>query len=101
MMGVRFDMVASERLELWLFERTKGIGILLQIAFGWWVVLLFLQPVAGLRPLRERTRSWGDEVCYFTLLKNYIYIYIFEHIVVFIILCLYYICCQLSCEGLL
>ncbi|XP_057455521.1 transmembrane E3 ubiquitin-protein ligase FLY1-like isoform X2 [Lotus japonicus] len=40
-------MVASERLEL--------------IAFRWWVVLLLLSPVAGLRPLRERNRSWGDE----------------------------------------
>jgi len=22
-----------------------------------------LQPVVGLRPLRERAQSWGDEVC--------------------------------------
>ncbi|KAI3499088.1 hypothetical protein L1887_34881 [Cichorium endivia] len=26
-----------------------------------WFVLLIFQPVAGLRPLRERARSWGDE----------------------------------------
>ncbi|KAJ1376999.1 E3 ubiquitin-protein ligase, partial [Sesbania bispinosa] len=54
-------MVSTERLELWLFKRRRGLGILFQIAFGWWVVLLLLSPVAGLRPLRERTRSWGDE----------------------------------------
>ncbi|XP_072080818.1 transmembrane E3 ubiquitin-protein ligase FLY2 isoform X2 [Arachis hypogaea] len=60
-MELRIDMVAIERLELWLFKRRKGLGILLQIAFGWWIFLLFLHPVAALRPLRERTRSWGDE----------------------------------------
>ena len=60
-------MVPSERLELWLFKRRRGLEILFRIAFGWWVVLLFFPSVAGLRPLRERTRSWGDEVCYFAL----------------------------------
>ncbi|KAL1345898.1 hypothetical protein HN51_019572 [Arachis hypogaea] len=60
-MELRIDMVAIERLELWLFKRRKGLGISLQIAFGWWIFLLFLHPVAALRPLRERTRSWGDE----------------------------------------
>lgn len=55
-------MVASEGLGFWLRKR-RGLGFLLQIVFGWWAVLLFLHPVAGLRPLRERTRSWGDEVC--------------------------------------
>nr|KYP53370.1 Transmembrane E3 ubiquitin-protein ligase 1 [Cajanus cajan] len=54
-------MVATERLELCLCERRRGLGILCQIAFGWWVVLLFVNPVEGLRPLRERTRSWDDE----------------------------------------
>ncbi|XP_057729296.1 transmembrane E3 ubiquitin-protein ligase FLY2-like [Arachis stenosperma] len=60
-MELRIDTVAIERLELWLFKRRKGLGISLQIAFGWWIFLLFLHPVAALRPLRERTRSWGDE----------------------------------------
>ncbi|XP_061352154.1 transmembrane E3 ubiquitin-protein ligase FLY2-like [Gastrolobium bilobum] len=54
-------MVSTERLELWLFKRRKVLGILFQIVFGWWVVLLFLRPVVGLRPLRDRTRSSGDE----------------------------------------
>ncbi|RDY10324.1 Tul1 [Mucuna pruriens] len=53
------DMVEvdSERLEL---ER-REVGILLRIACGWLVFMLFLSPVAGLRPLRDRTNSWGDE----------------------------------------
>lgn len=56
-------MVATKGLEFWLCKR-RGLGFLLQqIVFGWWVFLVFLRPVAGLRPLRERTRSWGDEVC--------------------------------------
>lgn len=55
-------MVSVERLELWWFESRMGLGILFQVVFVWWVVLLFLSPVDCLRPLRERTRSWGDEV---------------------------------------
>ncbi|XLR34249.1 hypothetical protein S83_062149 [Arachis hypogaea] len=47
---MRFDMVPSERFKLCI-----------RIAFGWWIFLLFLPSVTGLRPLRERTRSWGDE----------------------------------------
>ncbi|KAL2331683.1 hypothetical protein Fmac_019264 [Flemingia macrophylla] len=54
-------MVATERLELCLCERRRGLGILCQIVFGCWVVLLLVSPVEGLRPLRERTRSWDDE----------------------------------------
>ncbi|XP_027342108.1 transmembrane E3 ubiquitin-protein ligase FLY1-like isoform X2 [Abrus precatorius] len=57
-------MFATERLELCLFKRRRGLGILFQIAFEWWVVLQLLSPVAGLRPLRERSRSWGDEWLY-------------------------------------
>jgi len=58
-----FDMVATQRLQLSLCKRRRGLGFLFQIAVGWWVVLLLVNPVAGLRPLRERTRSWDDEVC--------------------------------------
>ncbi|KAG4960975.1 hypothetical protein JHK87_037608 [Glycine soja] len=54
-------MVAAKRLKLFLCKRRKGLGILLQVAFWWWVVLLLVNPVAGLRPLRERTRPWDDE----------------------------------------
>ena len=56
-------------LMLFLCKRRKGLGILLQVAFWWWVVLLLVNPVAGLRPLRERTRPWDDEVCLGSCLK--------------------------------
>lgn len=63
-MCLGFDMVEvdSEGLELLLVKR-RGVGAFLRIAFGWLVFLLFLSPVVGLRPLRDRTSSWGDEVC--------------------------------------
>ncbi|KAF1885419.1 hypothetical protein Lal_00029308 [Lupinus albus] len=51
MVCLGFDMV--ERLELWLVKW--------RIAFGCCVFLLFLSPVVGLRPLRDRIGSWGDE----------------------------------------
>ena len=53
----------AEKLELFLCERRRGLGILFKIAFWWWVVLLLGNPVKGLRPLRERTGAWDDEVC--------------------------------------
>ena len=31
--------------------------------------MVLVNPVAGLRPLRERTGSWNDEVCLGTCLK--------------------------------
>ncbi|KAI5652505.1 hypothetical protein M9H77_29692 [Catharanthus roseus] len=41
---------------------TKGnFGVLLRVFFGLWSLSTVLQPVSGLRPLRERTQSWGDE----------------------------------------
>ncbi|CAL0328994.1 unnamed protein product [Lupinus luteus] len=42
-----------ERLELWFVKW--------RIAFGCCVFLLFLSPVMGLRPLRDKTGSMGDE----------------------------------------
>ncbi|QCE09689.1 transmembrane E3 ubiquitin-protein ligase FLY2-like isoform X1 [Vigna unguiculata] len=54
-------MVATQRLEFSLCKKRRGLEFLFQIAVGWWVVLLLVNPVAGLRPLRERTRSWDDE----------------------------------------
>ena len=56
-------MDGSERFYFWVFRR-RDLGFLFKILFGWWIVLVFLRPVASLRPLRERTRSWGDEVCF-------------------------------------
>ncbi|XP_054812193.1 transmembrane E3 ubiquitin-protein ligase FLY1-like [Prosopis cineraria] len=57
---LRFNMVAGKILDFWLSKR-RGLGFLLQVVFWWWTFQLFLRPVVGLRPLRERTRSWGDE----------------------------------------
>ncbi|CAJ1978911.1 unnamed protein product [Sphenostylis stenocarpa] len=53
-----FDMVEvdSQRLE----HERREVGFLLRISCGL-VFLLFLSPVAGLRPLRDKTNSWGDE----------------------------------------
>ena len=62
-------MVAAERLKLFCVRGRGGLRILLWVAFWWWVILLLVNPVAGLRPLRERTRSWDDEVCLGTCLK--------------------------------
>lgn len=43
------------------FER-RGLGFVFRIVFGLWIGFVLSRPVAGLRPLRERARSWGDEV---------------------------------------
>ncbi|GMY10143.1 transmembrane E3 ubiquitin-protein ligase FLY2 [Fagus crenata] len=44
----------------WWFER-RGLGFVFRIVLGLWVGFVLSRPVAGLRPLRERARSWGDE----------------------------------------
>ncbi|KAH1212615.1 Transmembrane E3 ubiquitin-protein ligase FLY1 [Glycine max] len=54
-------MVAAERLKLFCVRGRGGLRILLWVAFWWCVILLLVNPVAGLRPLRERTGSWNDE----------------------------------------
>ena len=47
-----------------LRRHKKLLGSVKWVLFGLWFGLLvgFSQPVMGLRPLRERARSWGDEV---------------------------------------
>lgn len=35
--------------------------VLLQLFFGLWSLSIVLQPVSGLRPLRDSSQSWGDE----------------------------------------
>nr|POE96690.1 transmembrane e3 ubiquitin-protein ligase 1 [Quercus suber] len=55
-----FDMGFGQSSSFWRFER-RGLGFMFQIVFGLWLCLVLSQPVAGLRPLRERARSWGDE----------------------------------------
>lgn len=55
-----FDMGIGQSSSFWRFER-RGLGFVFRIVFGLWLCLVLSQPVAGLRPLRERARSWGDE----------------------------------------
>lgn len=52
--------VDAQRLQLWSFKKRELRG-LLRIVFGLWMFLLFVGPVEGLRPLRDRTSSWSDE----------------------------------------
>ncbi|XP_057487820.1 transmembrane E3 ubiquitin-protein ligase FLY1-like [Actinidia eriantha] len=39
----------------------RRLGFVVRIVLGFLVCLVFFRPVMGLRPLRERARSWGDE----------------------------------------
>ncbi|XP_057461591.1 transmembrane E3 ubiquitin-protein ligase FLY2-like [Actinidia eriantha] len=39
----------------------RRLGFLVRIVLGFLVCWVFFRPVSGLRPLRERARSWGDE----------------------------------------
>lgn len=54
-------MVAGENLGSSWFCR-RSLGFLHRVVLGLWVGFLLWSPVVGLRPLRERARSWGDEV---------------------------------------
>lgn len=50
-----------KRLNLMQFK-LKNLGVLVRVFSSLWIILAIIRPVAGLRPLRERGRSWGDEV---------------------------------------
>ncbi|GMJ13070.1 FLYING SAUCER 1 [Hibiscus trionum] len=55
-----FDMITREYLDfLWISRRR--LGFVFRVVFGLWFYFVMLKPVAGLRPIRERARSWGDE----------------------------------------
>lgn len=57
-----FDILTREYFgSLWI-SRRRRLGFLLRVVFGLWFGFLLLKPVAGVRPIRERARSWGDEV---------------------------------------
>lgn len=60
---LNFDMGVRESLGFYQLEKKGLLGFVFRAVFGFWVGLALLQPVAALRPLRERARSWGDEVC--------------------------------------
>lgn len=53
-----FDIVAGKHPALF----SCNIGFLFRVVFGLWICFVVSRPVDGLRPLRERARSWGDEV---------------------------------------
>lgn len=56
-------MVGREGLGCSEFQ-ISGFGLFSRTVIALWVIhCLVSQPVDGLRPLRERARSWGDEVC--------------------------------------
>ncbi|BFG25242.1 hypothetical protein CerSpe_115160 [Prunus speciosa] len=44
-----------------LWSQRRKLRFLYWVAFWLCVALVLFQPVAGLRPLRERARTWGDE----------------------------------------
>ncbi|KAK6919086.1 Zinc finger, RING-type [Dillenia turbinata] len=50
-----------ECLSLDMSSSSMSLRLVLRIALGFWFGFVFLKPVDGLRPLRERSRSWGDE----------------------------------------
>ncbi|XP_039040111.1 transmembrane E3 ubiquitin-protein ligase FLY2-like [Hibiscus syriacus] len=61
-MGCRgFDMIAGECLDFLWISRRRRLGFVFRVVFGLWFGFVMLKPVAGLRPIRERARSWGDE----------------------------------------
>ncbi|XWS39448.1 hypothetical protein CRYUN_Cryun18bG0054900 [Craigia yunnanensis] len=56
-----FDMVTREYLgSLWI-SRRRRLGFVFRVVFGLWFGFVLLKPVTGLRPIRERARSRGDE----------------------------------------
>ncbi|XP_048327692.2 transmembrane E3 ubiquitin-protein ligase FLY2 isoform X2 [Ziziphus jujuba] len=55
------EMVADGNLGSSWFCRRRSLGFLHKVVLGLWVGFMLLSPVVGLRPLRERARSWGDE----------------------------------------
>lgn len=57
--GVVSDMKKRENLGV------LGLGFEWQLIFWLLILLAFSQQAAGLRPIREKTRSWSDEVCVF------------------------------------
>lgn len=51
------------------------LGILFRILVGSCVIFVVIWPVNGLRPLRQRPRSWGDEVSGFVFCNFYFFIF--------------------------
>lgn len=56
-----FQMITRQNLGFLCFERWR-LGFVFRVVFGLWVWFVLSWPVTGVRPIRERARSWGDEV---------------------------------------
>ncbi|XP_024018197.1 transmembrane E3 ubiquitin-protein ligase 1 isoform X3 [Morus notabilis] len=56
-----FDMVSERNSDFLCRHGRRRLGFLKWVFVGLCIGSLILQPVVGLRPLRERARSWGDE----------------------------------------
>ncbi|KAK8655282.1 hypothetical protein V6N13_107869 [Hibiscus sabdariffa] len=54
-------MCSGEYLDFLWNSRRRRLGFVFRVVFGLWFGFVMLKPVAGLRPIRERARSWGDE----------------------------------------
>lgn len=68
------NMIGPKNLSFWL--RGWGrLGFVLKVLFSFLTCFEVLGPVVAVRPLRERARSWGDEVTF--ILQLFIY-YLFS-----------------------
>ncbi|XVF66809.1 hypothetical protein PTKIN_Ptkin10aG0067400 [Pterospermum kingtungense] len=56
-----FHILGRERFDSLWISRRRRLGFLFRVAFGLCFSFVLLKPAAGLRPIRERARSWGDE----------------------------------------
>ncbi|EEF44406.1 transmembrane E3 ubiquitin-protein ligase FLY2 [Ricinus communis] len=54
-------MVDCRNFGLFYFYERRRLGFVFKLVFGLWFGFVVLRPVAGVRPLKERARSWGDE----------------------------------------
>ena len=57
-----FDMSIWRNCKFLFLHRNCRLGFAVKVFLCLLVAFMFLSPVASLRPLKERARSWGDEV---------------------------------------
>ncbi|KAL3322725.1 hypothetical protein AABB24_040024 [Solanum stoloniferum] len=53
--------MGMEKKLYFLMLKRRNYGVLFRVLFSLWFILGGICPVMGVRPLRERYRSWGDE----------------------------------------
>ncbi|GLU06399.1 hypothetical protein SLE2022_234390 [Rubroshorea leprosula] len=57
-----FNMLTKKDLGLLWISKRRGLGLFVfRLLLGLWLSLVLLKPVSGLRPIRERAQTWGDE----------------------------------------